>query len=253
MATVRQLGYFPWCPWSSSKAFKDFLGYDLYPEGTFDLTSMNSLVFPTVQAALAAYWRVKKWRVTGQTWYAMSDNDAALIVLNNIIDRGLISERQLFCLGDKNNPPAFEPFSATYFGNTLNFSFQFPKVLIGGVPPTIGATDWFTYCEINGPEEGNWPAIATSDNALLPPQERPIPFYIPIRFLEWRGDDPENSIVMKTMIADAETPTAIENDPNWDGSVHIEITAVEYWEYDPGDGSGPIYDKWTGSQLRPFP
>lgn len=28
---------------------------------------------------------------------------------------------------------------------------------------------------------------------------------------------------------------------------------LEYWEYDPGDGGGPIYDKDTGKQLRPFP
>ena len=33
----------------------------------------------------------------------------------------------------------------------------------------------------------------------------------------------------------------------------LEIEADSYWEYDPGDGGGPIYDKDTGAQLRAFP
>lgn len=33
----------------------------------------------------------------------------------------------------------------------------------------------------------------------------------------------------------------------------IQIAASEYWPYDPGDSLGPIYDKDTGRQLRPFP
>jgi hypothetical protein len=33
----------------------------------------------------------------------------------------------------------------------------------------------------------------------------------------------------------------------------IDITATEYWPYDPEDGLGPIYDSATGAQLRPFP
>jgi hypothetical protein len=31
------------------------------------------------------------------------------------------------------------------------------------------------------------------------------------------------------------------------------IETAEFWEYDPGDGLGPIYDKTTGAQLRAFP
>jgi hypothetical protein len=33
----------------------------------------------------------------------------------------------------------------------------------------------------------------------------------------------------------------------------INITATEYWPFDPGDGLGPIYDSVTGEQLREFP
>jgi hypothetical protein len=33
----------------------------------------------------------------------------------------------------------------------------------------------------------------------------------------------------------------------------LRIEPSEFWEYDPGDGLGPIYDKTTGAQLRPFP
>lgn len=31
------------------------------------------------------------------------------------------------------------------------------------------------------------------------------------------------------------------------------ISVHEYWEYDPKDGGGPIYDKQTGKQIRAFP
>jgi hypothetical protein len=34
---------------------------------------------------------------------------------------------------------------------------------------------------------------------------------------------------------------------------NLLIEPIEFWEYDPGDGGGPIYDKDTGKQLRSFP
>ena len=34
---------------------------------------------------------------------------------------------------------------------------------------------------------------------------------------------------------------------------NLRIEPSEFWEYDPGDGLGPIYDKTTGAQLRAFP
>jgi hypothetical protein len=33
----------------------------------------------------------------------------------------------------------------------------------------------------------------------------------------------------------------------------VVIEPYEFWEYDPGDGGGPIYDSQTGAQLRAFP
>jgi hypothetical protein len=34
---------------------------------------------------------------------------------------------------------------------------------------------------------------------------------------------------------------------------NLVLKPLEFWEYDPGDGLGPIYDSATGAQLRPFP
>lgn len=39
----------------------------------------------------------------------------------------------------------------------------------------------------------------------------------------------------------------------FNGTASVEISAVEYWPYDPGDGGGPIYNSTTGAQLRGFP
>jgi len=35
--------------------------------------------------------------------------------------------------------------------------------------------------------------------------------------------------------------------------MEVSLEAVDYWEYDPNDGLGPIYNKNTGAQLRAFP
>ena len=40
---------------------------------------------------------------------------------------------------------------------------------------------------------------------------------------------------------------------DFNGSALLEISAEEYWPYDPNDGGGPIYDSTTGAQLRGFP
>jgi hypothetical protein len=40
---------------------------------------------------------------------------------------------------------------------------------------------------------------------------------------------------------------------DFSGSASLEISASEYWPYDPGDGGGPIYDSATGAQIRSFP
>ena len=36
-------------------------------------------------------------------------------------------------------------------------------------------------------------------------------------------------------------------------SINLTMTAIEFFPYDPNDGGGPIYDKDTGEQLRSFP
>lgn len=33
----------------------------------------------------------------------------------------------------------------------------------------------------------------------------------------------------------------------------VAMSPQEYWEYNPGDGKGPIYNSATGQQIRPFP
>jgi hypothetical protein len=41
--------------------------------------------------------------------------------------------------------------------------------------------------------------------------------------------------------------------PLTDSAGFFTISPSEYWPYDPEDGGGPIYNKDTGQQLRPFP
>lgn len=53
---------------------------------------------------------------------------------------------------------------------------------------------------------------------------------------------------------DITPPSPLSNTKfNIDGFNGITIKPKEYWEYDPNDGGGPIYDSTTGQQLRPFP
>ena len=39
---------------------------------------------------------------------------------------------------------------------------------------------------------------------------------------------------------------------DFNGTASVEISAIEYWTYDPEDGGGSIYDSATGAQLREF-
>lgn len=241
MATVRQFGHFPWCPWSDQQAFLDWLGYDDYPEGTFDLTSMNSLMFPNLAAAMAAYWRVRKWRVTGQTWYGLGAGMVELINLDATIDRSIESEKELFCLINKNSPPQLSTLEYSVFENTLQFSFQFPQAP-ADIPPAIGALSWFSSVFVGGPEEGGWPAISTVDI------EDSSQFDVGLNFLQYQNGE----IVIRTRLANVPTPEEISSNPEWNG-VRLSLRADEYWPYDPEDGGGPIYDIATGNQLRAFP
>ena len=66
------------------------------------------------------------------------------------------------------------------------------------------------------------------------------------------GGEVENEIGTCTFTSQAESKEFALGS-TFNGTASVEISAIEYWPYDPGDGKGPIYDSATGAQLRGFP
>jgi hypothetical protein len=75
--------------------------------------------------------------------------------------------------------------------------------------------------------------------------------------LGYAGDEPIGTAWASTMLEAYDSFTAIKNGNGYDFSAgesdNWSIQPIEYYEYDPGDGLGPIYDSATGAQLRAFP
>ncbi len=206
----------------------------------YDLTSVNNLRFDSVALALAAYWRVRKWRVTGQTWFALGSGMAQILNIDRVIERNnVFSEQDLICWDGTDDSKKFTDFSIDSF-NPIQFAFQFPGSPVYAIPPSIQATGWFSTVFIGGNEEGVFPTIST----VKSPEDQP--FTIELHLLGQQQS-------IEARIVPTQTPQEVVDDPSWQGYVGFKITAAEYWPYDPNDGQGPIYDKDTGKQLRPFP
>lgn len=243
MATVRHFGLLPWCPWPSYDAFLKWLGGGIIPEdlSIYDLTAVNNLRFDSVALALAAYWRVRKWRVTGQTWFGIGSGLVDILNIDRVIERNnVFSEQDLICWDGTDDSKKWGAFLINSFSNGIAFNIQIPGSPVYGIPPSIQATGWFATVFIGGNDEGLFPTVTT----VKSPEDEF--FSIELNLL-----GQQQSIGAR--IASVETPQEVQDDPSWQGYVGFKITADEYWPYDPNDGGGPIYDKATGKQLRPFP
>jgi hypothetical protein len=248
MATVRHLGLFPQgCP----------------------LTTIDSISsdFPDIwlpeQYALAAHWRVKKWRFnfvaswaeavdgSGITFaystslefnYGQAILDVEDEVYSGIFGQALENETELVCplvidafinnfggFGARAQQRVAGPGSSgTSFDGIIN-GIQSPYVRV------VGDLKEYRLRILFRAETLRWVMSAANMGSSFPVAQYGTfaynllgqAFECPIYAYNTRGS---------TIL-----------------SVASSLEAIEYWPYDPNDGGGPIYDSTTGQQLREFP
>lgn len=271
------MGLFPWCIWPSKQAFIDYA--ELGTGGRLSYEEQQNY-FETITADLktimALYWRVKKWKVSGDFQYTTeSAGDPPEPVIETVpyeffferdkdpeSPENLTKESDLVCLikQDEETQKLFWPI------------IQFRRI---GDPVEVAVPQLGT---------GVWgagfacPTIATFATDVRPIiKQRPNLYSCGLSFsfnyenglepdvdrydggainLAW-NESLSNTTVPITFLG--QTFSILAADSNFGTEdphpllTTMSIDAVEYWPYDPKDGGGPIYDSATGKQIRPFP
>jgi hypothetical protein len=251
MATVRHLNHFPWCPFESEEALRDF--YSLVNDEDWGRSIYHyKNILTDLNGAMAIYWRVKSWKITGSQTISYTTEETGFVTqqipFEFTFTRGAESEKNLVCQGGEGGYvlPFEEPIATQTFSSPINSvpvtmecSFDFPSV---GV-----------FFAVDGPFAGHY----SGDD-----------FYTHMRFTFNGAVDSDVIIPSSATLTEGDFPFNFEytgtlefldQSTNWTyfgGELAISgltIKAHEYWPYDPDDGSGPIYNSSTGEQLRPFP
>lgn len=238
MASVRHLGLFPTSTFEGACLIKDGSSLEAGP-GTYRPIGL-SLV-----AVMALYWRVKSWKFV----HTHTEQE---VIKSASFENPPASERELVCGFMPEGQFEDQRLITQVMGNFTSKSDKQSSVLF----------EIFTFIE----EE---PSIVKKGD-----------LYYPRMHIAWEtegvsippnpGDHAKGSNSLKTnedtqwgeqkfVLLGKEYSIPLYLSTQIDqisGSSYFyrgEISVNEYWEYDPGDGLGPIYDKHTGRKLRAFP
>jgi hypothetical protein len=253
MATVKHLGLFPWCPYKDKQSVIDTLYFGNQSPFEGQISIFEGLKVPTSDA-VAMFWRVKKWRVHGQI-QASAGGPAQTIPFDVTVGPEIESEKNYVCryfdgdfwlnipwsegtfeaqLEDLNTPTAFT-FNIVFFYSVsllpANFRNGFAHLADTQEQPQGQPRQLFVW---------NFASLSDGDGGIAYTQlssfggEGRVEYEIPVTFLD-------KTYSLKKYILGST------------GEESFNITASEYWPYDPEDGGGPIYDSETGEQLRAFP
>ena len=244
-----------------------------------------------LEDVVAMYWRVKKWRYTFDIYW--SEDDPILSVFSYSNERELYPGQSSLLIQsqeydgnqagefvdlensiqpewDENND---EKFLICRTNGQKHFSHTKNIVSIRGSGGTLGAsagTGFQTSLEWNFPTPPAFARTATTGEDEFLPTVRfqaTTLWWNRIYASKWTFD-PANifpingtygtfsyNFLGKTYSTDiyAYNPLYTGSAFGYTLSINASLEAIEYWPYDPKDGFGPIYDKDTGAQLRPFP
>lgn len=286
MATVRHLGLFPFCVGTYPP--RSYVNEQILLKQTGELTDYPfqlPLFFCT-----RMWWTVKHWRVSFDYYqfrdlsdeydpgdYTLIDQSISVTTSDESlpgyadyvkrIESGLYgidtSERQLVVVGCGNDPE--EAARQTAWNVPLNREF-----LVDGESgsQTINRQLYF-FTNWDRQQLGFAPPFVVSENQN---DKTNLWSAMSFGFGVWEswGDedeqdpnsDPDAQLGQGVFsLLGLERTFTIQNiSIGGDGGVpttetltNLRIEPSEFWEYDPGDGLGPIYDKTTGRQLRAFP
>jgi hypothetical protein len=224
MATVRHLGLFPFCLPFANPVF-----------GKPDYRNANG-----VNASMMFYWRVKEFAVTFTMPEVTFTQGGQTITLEEEevttkFTRPERNEKYLVCgFGTQGTNGAPYLIEDTYDEENVRFT-GLQAVWLDKSDITNPQLRWavnISYVEIG--RRVGWRFLSV---------EKTLPgfYYTKAQLLMAQGNV-------------FEFHCELFDDGTSDGGLYLPTLQVtEYWEYDPLDGLGPIYDKITGKQLRPFP
>jgi hypothetical protein len=266
MASVRHLGLFPYelaYGAASSGPLPDVEGGD----------GLGRYVKMPLEAAMFAWWVVKKWRVAMQCagsnvideiFYPWANfveevevprNSSALLEYGteNITEGEQVeNEKHLVCdrFGERGGVTV-QSLGST--GSVIgNYGYSVSIFQTGGTPlPTRQAKD---------DPKNYW---AYFDSFFNPAAVRAFLSTSYSQAQNWYGGEVASVSEVGKMRIDVGGAFAELEFPYYMGlragegtvnaSINLTLKAVEFFPYDPGDGLGPIYDRSTGAQLRSFP
>lgn len=248
MPAVKSLGLFPFCIWPDKQNYIDELLKDTVL--TYDnLINTIETFKGSLDDVMAIYWRVKKWKAFGQFEYSIGANNFN-VPFEFFLERDAKSEADLVCT-DENG--FVKQFICT--GDTIKIE----------TPDDRGTAEWAV--QLFAPAYIN--EAPSTPRAVMAHKEY---FSCGIEFatILQNGPDPDadsysvSSVTRSYNAAQSNTTVPFKflgethqmlastgNPPLGDSTLTLE--AKEYWEYDPLDGGGPIYDKKTGQPRRGFP
>jgi hypothetical protein len=262
MASVKHLGLFPWCIYNSKQEFLE--KYVLpFGETGLEIYERSKSIFESMPLnlteSMALYWRVRKWRVTG-FFQATSGGNEELssntinVPFDFVSTRNANSEIDLICANQETGtyPELITNYSVTYSvpyfppQTSMDFGLQISVVNIPAsfdgygfyeVNQIINNFVFFQFGHIDG-ENQRYASLI--DNVNTPDGSNSIPTTVSISWLNQTISIPSYT---HDSYASPDLPPIL--------TAAASIEASEYWEYNPEDGGGPIYDKFTGAVLRP--
>ena len=274
MASVRHLGLFPWCIWPSKKAFIDYTELGTGGRLSYDeLQNYFETITSDLQTIMALYWRVKKWKVSGDFQYTKeSAGNPAQPVIETVpyeffFERNkdpessetLTKESDLVCLIKQEGSSQFlwpiiqfkrtgEPVEVvTAFGTGVwgaRFACPIIPTFSTDVRPIIKQEPNLYSCGLDfafNYEDGLEPDVDLYSGGAINLAS---------------NESLSNATVLITFLGQSFSILAADSNFGT-GNPHplvttMSIDAEEYWPYDPNDGGGPIYSSATGAQLRDF-
>jgi hypothetical protein len=261
MATVRHLGLFPWCLFRDEEHLRKTYSY-LSNDDWQDNQKYFKNFETSVEIALVLYWRVKQWKISATQIVVLPDETNVEIPLEFTFTRNCKSEKELVCKETSGSLFFVKPLTTesdtivTFVSESVgeyeaSCSFQIPAVgILQGVAKTTpfgghfseDKTKIWTHLDFEiftALAGGDFDASSATLNYSEGAEEHFAELKLLNQTIQW-------SYFLNQFNAE-------EGLGSISAFSNLTIEATEYWEYDPLDDPGPIYDKITGQQLRAFP
>jgi hypothetical protein len=258
MASVRHLGLFPFC----TSSFPPDSGVHIFDVGDF---TQYPFTLPALRAC-ELWWRVKEWELSftysryidlhiyaSEPPGSYSEILPTSVVLNTkdsafrTQKANVNNEQDLICF--KDNEAATQYYEWTW---TAVNSFY-----IASDPPSSG--DAVVAFQANFGT--NWDTQQLGFHPPFVVQEDPnkTELWTALYVLIAEFSTLQNTTLIADGLFDLGQTSRTFKMGGFDGPgltttlSNVKVRPIEYYPYDPRDGGGPIYDKLTGKQLRPFP